>query len=624
MSTRRALVWIACLASVALVLAWGAQAFGSTTATHGVGRWLAPISLLTSALAASSWARRRLRTASEDVRRRWIAAAIFLVLGLAVRLAGIDHEVGERAYLDEGTYVHHAQEINAGKPWRWSFVYGHVSYYAGAFGLWLSELYPSAFAAVATAWAGTSDTLAHQWLVLRLLVGLLSAATVLPVFAMGYRICASRPDGAAPQPADALTGGSLAALLFVLSPLFNEGSHLIISDYPSACLATFCLYFVLRIGERVDSSTQPWAHFCAAGAFAGLAAATKYPAGTVAVAIVFVWAFGLWTRRQFRLMDIGTLSAAGAAAIATFIGSMPTFVLDPVYAVTSPRGMLFGLNQYAKGGWIGVMPTSQARYYLELTAEAIGWAALLGLISAPFLLAPRARRLWLLTAFYPAFYIGLLLSMNMVVKRNLAPAVPALAVLAGVGGAALAARMRAVRPRHRAAIAVCALLLVQPAWATTQQIVGFSRDSTREQALRWMVATFPRGTRVFRESYTPALPPDHFFLRRARFAARVPLHEIERDGYQYVLLARNAFQRFLDEDNHREAHHAVMQKRYLEMFERYPEVRRFEPTRWRRGPTLLLLEVVPAPGVEVQPVTYDDADSQATGASASSELEPEP
>ena len=598
-----------CLAvsSAALIGAWILQVFGPPSATHGVGRWLLPIWAAAAIWTGWSWAREALgKRQQTQTRHQWIAIALLVTMGLAVRFAGIDHEVGERAYLDEGTYVHHAREINAGHPWRWSFVYGHVSYYTGAFGLWLSELYPGLFARVATAWSGTDEALAHQWLVLRLLVALLSALTVLPVFGMARRIWAASAQATAdPDDHRALTAGLVAGLLYVVSPLFNEGSHLIISDYPSACLATFSLYFVLRIGERLHEPAIPWRDLCAAGAFAGLAAATKYPAGTVAAAIVFVWLAGLFVRKRVRALDLATLGIAGGAAIFTFVGSMPTFLRDPVHAVTAPRGMLFGLNQYAKGGWIGVMPSSQARYYLELSAEAVGWAALMAIVAAPFLLGGRARRLWWIAAFYPAAYVGLLLTMNMVVKRNLAPAVPMLAVLAGVGAVAIATwSTKHFGGTKRAVAAVALLVLAQPTWATAQQVVGFSRDSTREQARRWMIAELPKGTRVFRESYTPRLPPDHFFLRRARFAARVPVPEIERDGYQYVLLARNAFQRFLDERNHREPHHAVMQQRYLDMFERYPEVRRFEPTRWRRGPTLVLLEVIPDPEIEVQPIPY--------------------
>ena len=73
--------------------------------------------------------------------------------------------------------------------------------------------------------------------------------------------------------------------------------------------------------------------------------ATAFWRGLTAGAIVFVWMSGLLARRRLRALDLWTLAIAGGAAILTFLASMPTFLRDPVHAVTAPRGMLFGLNQ---------------------------------------------------------------------------------------------------------------------------------------------------------------------------------------------------------------------------------------------------------------------------------------
>ena len=55
--------------------------------------------------------------------RGWALAAAavlpaLLVLALVVRCVGLSHEVEGRYYLDEGTYYHHASEINAGRMLR--------------------------------------------------------------------------------------------------------------------------------------------------------------------------------------------------------------------------------------------------------------------------------------------------------------------------------------------------------------------------------------------------------------------------------------------------------------------------------------------------------------------------
>lgn len=608
-----------------LWLCWLAQAFGFAANTTSIGRWIALIWLLVSMPTGVQALARWLRPTSAAERQRRRMLLVVLTVALLVRFAGADHEVGERAYQDEGTYYHHAQEINQGKPWRYSFVYGHVSYYAGAFGLWLTELFPSAYTTLATTWSGTAEPLAHQWLTLRLLVALLSALTVLPVFGIAWLLTslpnAHEPSQSALEPdsepqVSPLAAATAASALFIASPVFNEGSHLIISDYPSACFATFALYFVARFSLRQPSPATPnnelsaWRSYGLAGAFAGLAAATKYPAGTVAVAIVVGWVYRLWRNRDNSssavlqrpsnssplFSHLAVLFLSGATALTVFLVSMPTFLRDPYHAIFSPRGMLFGLRQYSKGGWIGVMPESQLEYYFKLCVEAVGLVALLSLILAPLIMTARLRRRWLVTATYPTLYLALLLAMSMVVKRNLAPAIPILATLAGVALVATATKIagRWAGPQRTACTtALVVLALAAPTWATAHQLVGLTRLSTREVALRWMVDSLPRGTRVLRESYTPRLPPDHFFLRKARFAAKVPTEEIEAEQYQYVLLAGNAFGRFLDPDQHTQPHHGVMAQRYRYMFDHYQEVKTFEPGPWRRGPTLWLLKVVP-------------------------------
>src|SRR5579864_5417096 len=216
-----------------------------------------------------------------------------LVLALAVRFAGIDSEVSGRYYLDEGTYYHHATMIDRGEVLRLSFVYPHLVYYADALTLWAAARFPAAVAALGRRLYGLDDPLAVAWLLLRGVVALLSALAVVPVYEL-----ARRASGAAAAPWVGRAAGALAAALLIASDLFNEGSHLNTCDVPAAFFATVCLLLVSRLADRERAGD-----YLLAGVAAGLAGASKYPAGLVALGIAAVW-LG-WRVRRRDWMDGG-------------------------------------------------------------------------------------------------------------------------------------------------------------------------------------------------------------------------------------------------------------------------------------------------------------------------------
>lgn len=560
-----------------LLGAWLGWILSQSGSFELLGRILLPLALAATALVAGRALWRTLR--GHDRRAKALLALLLVAAGL--RFVGADHEVEERAYRDEGTYYHHAQEINQGQVLRFSFVYPHLTYYLDAFTLWTADLYPGLWARAAERVYGVTEPLAREWLTLRLLAALLSTLCVIPVFAMGARL-------------QGLLGAGAGALLIIFSPLFNEGSHLIISDAPSGVFATCCLAFVCRLVQRERRADYLWA-----GLFAGLAAATKYPAGVVALAIVAAWIRWRWKERSFSW----GLLWAGLTAMAAFVAVMPTLLFHPQQAFFGAHGMLFGVRQYAKGGWIGVMPDSTALYYATELAGSFGWPALLlGLAGLVFLAPARRRDLaWLLP--YPVAFLFLISSMNMVVRRNLFPVLPILAVVLGVGLGALVAFLE-VRARMRleshpkslwpVAVPLGVLLaaLALPMAATTQATVGFASLSTREAATAWVEAHVPRGASILKESYTPRLDPALYDLRQSRFAARLPVAEI-RETADLLILAKPAYHRFLDEDQLSREHHHVFGERYREILETFDKVQEFPPAATRLGPWLEVYRVPP-------------------------------
>jgi 4-amino-4-deoxy-L-arabinose transferase-like glycosyltransferase len=487
-----------------------------------------------------------------------------LLLALAVRWIGVDHEVAERYYLDEGTYIHHAQKILGGELIERRFVYPHLLYYLYALLIWVADRAEPLFGvAVRLIW-GVEEPLAARWLLCRLAVATLSALAVVPVYRMAARLAGS-------------PGGVAAGALWIACPSLNQSAHLLISDAPAAAFAAFALERVSRLVER-----ESWRDYLWAGFFSGLAAGTKYPAGTVAVAIVAVW---IWLRLRRRDWNSG-LAVAGAAALGAFLLTTPSILVHFRHALFGGQGIFFGVRQYGGGGWIGVMPHSNAAFYGEQLASDWGWPALVAGVAGWWALEPLARKRALLLAPFPIAYLLLVAgAMNMVVVRNLFPALPALAALLGAGVGALAGRIR------RPAVAALGLVLVLawPAGATALQTVALARDGTRVLARDWMLANLPGGARLFKESYTPEFPESSFAVSKSRFAARVSFEDLEAAGIEYVLLSENAFGRFFSDDVREvEEHHREFRAAYERMFREFELVREWRPSRVRDGPRLLL------------------------------------
>jgi 4-amino-4-deoxy-L-arabinose transferase-like glycosyltransferase len=527
-----------------------------------------------------------------------IALSGVVLLALAVRLAGISHEASGRYYADEGTYYHHATKINEGEVLRRSFVYPHLTYYLDALTLWTAGRFPGTVSRLGEMAFGLSDPLAVSWVLLRLVVALLGALTAVPVFLLGRRLAG-------------LPGAVAAGALLIFSPLYNAGSHLNTCDIPSAFFATLCLYAVSRL---LDGESP--LGYILAGLAAGLAAVSKYPAGLAAVAIVAVWLRWRFVRRDvFRPGSWGLLWA-GLAALAAFVGAMPSLLFFPDIAFGDGHGMFFGVHQYGQGGWIGVVKESNGLFYLENLAESYGWPALLaglaGVASLPFLSRTGRERLrhllWLLP--FPALYWLLICSMNMVVKRNLYPALPVLAAFLGAGLGALIAfawrpRSETAGPATRAAglalaLRVSAALVVLacfalPVWATVEQASGLVRATTRELAAGWMRQHLPPGARIVKEAYTPDFAPGEFAVLGNRFAGRFTLEELRDADNDYLLLASDAYQRFLNPEETVKPHQRQIGERYQAILSGWHPIEEWFPSDTQVGPILKLYRLEPLP-----------------------------
>ncbi len=567
-----------------MVLAWGFSATG-----HPPPLWFSRLVVLGTLVCVFSLAVgigiEWLRGGNAD---RVLLALV--VVALAVRFVGIDHEVEQRPYLDEGTYHHHATEINDGEVLRGRFAYPHFLYYTYAILFWLRELFPAVLDGGVQLFYGETESLAVDWVWMRAVVALLSSLCVVPVFRMAQAIGRT-------------VAGLFAGAAFVASPLFNEISHLAISDAPSAVFATFSMWQVVRLFDRESNRT-----YALAGLFAGLAAATKYPAGVVAVGIFAAWSWCRLSSRRGRERGprpgarSGTLglAVATATAIGAFVAAMPGLLRYPWEAIWSGQGMFFGVRQYSGGGWLGVQPSSNAGWYLRELLASTGPMLLVAPLALLGVRRPEWRRLlWMLP--FPTVYLALILSMNMVVKRNLLPVLPTLLVLVAVPLAlalqAVLARANAARVgppwagRRQSMLVAAALvaLLAVPAEKTFEQSVGLARPSTLTLARDWLRAHVAPGGAIVAESYTPKMPPEEYAVVRSRFLPRLGRKALTAEHADVVVSSSSAWQRFFSDDA-TEEHQVDARRLYEELFEaagpRGKPLAVFAPTRFRRGPLL--------------------------------------
>jgi hypothetical protein len=543
------------------------------------------------------WLRSRARAARESLSLWPWALPLAVVVSLIVRLVGIEWEAGTGYYRDEGIYEATARSINAGNLFPGSFIYGHFPFYTLALASWLYERFPDLSGWLYGVLFDRHTAHDHLWLTLRAVCALFGAATVVPVFLAAERVAGR-------------LAAALAAILIVFSPLYNEITHLVISDVPAAFFAALVLPFAARLVVAPSPLLRDWLW---AGAAAGLAAASKYPAGVVAVAIVAAWARQLVVSRRFSW----SLLWAGLAAIGAFLAAMPALLIRSDRALAGEgRDLLFGFRQYGQGGWIGVVRESDALFYGERLWQSFGFPALV-LGVAGLLLAPRALRgrvAWLLP--FPVLYLLLLDSMSMSVRRNLLPVLPWLALLLGIGGAILIERLVelpgiARRPavvRRVAVGLVLAVLLFVPVRATIEQDLRYTRASTSEAALAWIVEHVPPGARIVKESYTPKLDELPYEVLQSRFAARRTLSEIRDPANDFLLLSWSAYGRFLQQERLTQPHHRVYSERYQEML-RWDKVRDFAPGRTRLGPYLSLFRLEPEDGDPASERTYAAAEA---------------
>jgi len=571
------------LGSGALLAALWLLEISGTLAGHGVARVTAVVCALALLAFLLGSARNLLVAQRGPERTRALALVGVLLVAFVLRFVGLDFELLDQPIGDEGVFHAMSERINRGDPLPRTFNYGHLLYYAGAFAIWFYDLFPVAVTRFLEIFYTTVEGYGVQRIILKGVNALLSTLAAGAVFGAAYRVAAqtavpTSEPARGPRP---LSAAVFASALIVFSPIYNSVAHELIADVPAAAFAAFTLYFVSRLLER-----EALSDYLFAGIASGLAAASKYPGGVVAIAIFAIW---LYWRIRLRRWSWNLLWAA-SASIAAMVAAMPALL---VHTKTAFRGegldVFFGFRQYARGGWLGVQPDSSVLWYGSELLSSFGWPALALGVAGVALLAQDQRRRWLLIGVFPAAYLTLIFSMTMVVRRNLQAALPGLAILVGVGVAAAVSRA-GKRKIAWAAVSLAALAL--PIWQTTSWTLSQTRPGTRQLAKDWIEENIPEGASLIRERYTPKPDEQHHAFISRRFAAWIDPEEMMSGEWDYLILARPAYARFVNAQSLRHDYQREYKRRYLEML-RFPKVAEFAPSALTSGPLLSIHHLQP-------------------------------
>lgn len=275
-------------------------------------------------------------------------------------------------------------------------------------------------------------------------------------------------------------------------------SHQALNDVPTLAPIALCIWGAA--GLLIGDSRRDW---ILAGLGLGLACATKYTGGIVALPLIAV---AVHRARADGLEPVvaGLLWAGFASGLAFLIGNP--------YALLTPGDFIDDLihQQSASSdevGKLGLTQTNGWLYYLQVSGWGIGWVpSILAVIGAVHLFLRDRMRFWFLVP-APVFYILFMGSNVRFFGRWLLPVSPFIALLAGVGALAVATWIlrSPVKARSPRVIAVLfAVICIQGVVYSFHSSHTLAQTDTREQARDWMFKNVPVGVKVVLEPIVPS------------------------------------------------------------------------------------------------------------------------
>ncbi|MEP7007837.1 MAG: glycosyltransferase family 39 protein [Sphingomonas bacterium] len=287
----------------------------------------------------------------------------------------------------------------------------------------------------------------------------------------------------------------LAAGILAVDALHIQWSQVIRTDVHASLFMLASLWFAIGIAQR-----GRLLEYLGAGAMAGLACATKWPAATIIAATIGAATLAMMKDRVSSGRHVRMLGMALVAMVLATIAASPYLLLDYPTVAANLGGDGQAHHLGATGGTFFENMVWYVAHPLRDTLGVTGLAMLLVGIVAVL----RQARLSVATLLLPAivFFVAIA-SQHLIWARWIVPIMPMIAILVAIGMGCIVAWLRAHIPPAPVIMLTMALaaILLLPMLRATQSAAAERANDTRVIAVRWITANVARDETIAVEHF---------------------------------------------------------------------------------------------------------------------------